>query len=159
MSREDLRKRTAIRVQAIVHRDGRVLMAKHQEGGQDYWCLPGGALEEGETPEEGALRELLEEACVEGRIIRQTGCALDVHGRNDTYTYLVDIGDQEPSLGHDPEVGADDILLVDIQWLALREIPERDRAFLWRAGLLSIPDFFEEVAGWGGEVSYPGSSG
>jgi len=130
-------------------------MARHEDEDGSIWCLPGGALEEGETPEEGALRELLEEACVEGRLLRQTGCALDVHGRNDTYTYLVDIGDQEPKLGRDPELEGGSAILTDIQWLALREIPERDRAFLWRAGLLSVPGFFDEVRRWGDEVSYP----
>lgn len=46
------------RVQAMVVRDGRVLMVKHRGGGEDYWCLPGGALEPGDTPEQGAVREL-----------------------------------------------------------------------------------------------------
>lgn len=32
------------------------------------WCLPGGFIEIGESPEEGALRELLEETSLEGRI-------------------------------------------------------------------------------------------
>ena len=146
------------RVQALVCRDGKILMAKHREGDRVYWCLPGGALEEGETPAEGALRELGEEACVEGRILRQTGCGLDHQGRNDVYTYLVDIGDQEPRLGHDPEVGRDEIILEDIVWLELREIPERDRAFMWNSGLMNAPGMVEEVSAWGDDISYPGES-
>jgi len=131
-------------------------MAKHREGGQDYWCLPGGALEQGETPEQGALRELHEEAQVIGRIVRPTSRALDIHGEDDTYTFLVDIGGQEPTLGHDPELHPDDAILVDVQWLTLHEIPERDRVFLWRSGLLNVPGFLEEIEGWGSDVSYPG---
>ena len=157
MSREEPRQRTGKRVQALVIRDRKVLMAKHREGDLTYWCLPGGALEVGETPEEGALRELQEEARVVGEIIRPTSRALDVLGEDDTYTFLVEIGDQEPMLGHDPEVDADQVILVDVQWLSLREIPERDRVFLWRSGLLNVPGFLEEVESWGPDISYPSS--
>jgi len=45
------------RVQAMVVRDGRVLMVRHRHRGEAYWCLLGGALEPGETPAEGALCE------------------------------------------------------------------------------------------------------
>ncbi|MGB2984191.1 MAG: NUDIX hydrolase [Candidatus Bipolaricaulia bacterium] len=155
MAIEDLQRRVATRVQAIVCRGGRILMAQHQERGMIYWCLPGGALEAGETPEAGALRELREEACVDGRVVRQTGCSLDDQGRIVAHTFLVDIGGQEPTLGHDPEVGADAPILVDLQWMALDEIPERDRAFLWRAGLLNVSGFLKEIEGWGDGISYP----
>jgi ADP-ribose pyrophosphatase YjhB (NUDIX family) len=145
------------RVQAIVVRDGRVLMVKHHHRGEAYWCLPGGALEPGETPEEGALRELGEECKVDGVIVRRTSFVLDVYA-GETYTFLVDIGDQRPSLGHDPEFAArgEAPILVDVQWLCLSEIPERDRAFLWAAGLLGVGDFLDEVERWGGDTSYPG---
>ena len=158
MTLEELKQRTGKRVQALVVRDRKILMAKHREGDLSYWCLPGGALEVGETPEEGALRELQEEAQVTGTIIRPTSRALDALGEDDTYTFFVEIGDQEPTLGHDPEVDADQVILVDIQWLSLREVPERDRVFLWRSGLLNVPEFIEEIESWGDDVSYPGSS-
>ena len=38
---------------------GRVLLARHSEGGT--WLLPGGAIEPGETPADAALREMWEE--------------------------------------------------------------------------------------------------
>jgi len=133
-------------------------MAKHQERGQTYWCLPGGALEDGEIPEEGVLRELHEEARVDGRVVRRTVHAFDAQEEVETYTYLVDISDQQPMLGHDPEVEPDSPILIDLQWLSLRQIPERDRAFLWRAGLLAVPGFLKEVTGWGDAISYPGCS-
>jgi ADP-ribose pyrophosphatase YjhB (NUDIX family) len=145
------------RVQAIVLRADRILMVQHSVGGDQWWCLPGGALEIGETPAQGALRELREECNVDGVIVRQT--ALMSRGRDDeTLTFLVDIGEQIPSLGCDPEVaaGKQALALVDVQWLRLRDIPERDRAFLWAAGLLGTGDFISEVERWGDDKSYPG---
>jgi ADP-ribose pyrophosphatase YjhB (NUDIX family) len=43
------------RVQAIIVRDGRVLMVRHRWYGEEWGCLPGGAQELGETPAQGAL--------------------------------------------------------------------------------------------------------
>ncbi len=76
-----------------------------------------------------------------------------------TFTFLVDIGDQTPSLGEDPEVaaGKQALALFDVQWLRLSEIRERDRAFLWTAGPLGVEGFWAEVSGWGDSISYPGS--
>lgn len=42
--------------------------------------------------------------------------------------------------------------------MRLAEISERDRAFLWAAGLLGTGAFFEEVRAWGGDPSYPGTA-
>jgi len=91
------------RVQAIVIRDRRVLIVKRRQAGAEWWCLPGGAQEPNETPEQGALRELREECHVDGVIVRQTSCA-SYPDDGDTYSFLVDIGDHNPSLGQDPEV-------------------------------------------------------
>ncbi len=129
-------------------------MAKHNVEGREYWCLPGRGLEGDETLEEGVLREVKEECSVQGRVIRLTSNLIEVSGA-ESFTYLVDIGDREPKLGLDPEVDPNAPILIDLQWLALEEIPERDRAFLWQAGLMTVPGFLEQVEGWGDAVSCP----
>jgi ADP-ribose pyrophosphatase YjhB (NUDIX family) len=51
--------------------EGRILLCKRSiEPRLGYWTIPSGFMENGETAEEGALREMREEALAEGRIDR-----------------------------------------------------------------------------------------
>ena len=51
---------------AVVTQNGKVLLCKRAiEPRQGFWTLPAGFMEEGESVEEGARREALEEACAE----------------------------------------------------------------------------------------------
>lgn len=143
------------RAQCIVLDTHRVLLVENRQDGVTWWCLPGGRIEEGETPEQAVLRELREECCVEGTIVRRTS-HVDYGGGDETYSFLVDIGSQRPRLGHDPNLPMAEQVIVDVVWRTLAEIPERDRAFLWAAGLLGVPHFWAEVEGWGNRTSYPG---
>ena len=122
--------------------------------GNNWWCLPGGGVEKGESPAEAVLRELEEECNVEGTIIKQVGMYSDVTGV-EFITYLVDIAAQDPHLGNDPEFEMHRQILKEIRWMTLAEIPERDRAYLWTAGLMNIPIFYDELTRWGDALSYP----
>lgn len=147
------------RAQCIVTRGRLILMAKHSQDGLEWWCLPGGGIEPGETPEQAALRELGEECGVTGRIVRQTSVYADPACDHAAYTFQIDIGTQSPTVGRDPEIAEDqEQVLKDIRWLSLAEIPERDRVFLWSAGLVAVPGFWEEVERWGGDLSYPATA-
>lgn len=129
-------------------------MVKNRQDEVEWWCLPGGGIEAGETPAEAALRELQEECCVDGLVVRQISMYSHVP-TDQTFTFLVDIGDQTPRMGTDPEFQEDNQALADVTWLTLAEIPERDRAFLWAAGLLGVDEFFAQVSQWGDSISYP----
>lgn len=122
--------------------------------GKTWWCLPGGGVEKGESPDEAILRELKEECCVEGKIIYMVGRYTDSTGA-EIITYLVDITDQDPHMGNDPEFAREHQILVEIRWMTLAEMPERDRAYLWAAGLMNIPVFYDELSSWGDSLSYP----
>lgn len=129
-------------------------MVKHRQLGVEWWCMPGGGVEDNETPAAAALRELQEECCVAGIIISQISDYVDDSGIN-TITYHIAIGNQEPRMGMDPEFAPDKQVMVNMKWLTLAEISERDRAYLFAAGLLSIPVFLNEVSTWGDTLSYP----
>lgn len=146
-----------VRVQSLVLRDDRILMIKVRENGQEWYCLPGGGLESGETFAQGALRELCEECSVQGTIVRLLGHMIFAPD-DEAVTFLVDIQDQEPVLGHDPEAEAASLpqSMVGLSWMRLDEVPERDRTYLWAAGLLGVGGFPALVESWGDAISYPG---
>lgn len=49
----------------VVIDNGRILLVRHRKGSRQYWVLPGGRLEYGETFAECAVRELKEETGLE----------------------------------------------------------------------------------------------
>ena len=145
------------RAQCLVVRDNKILMVKHSHKDDAWYCTPGGGIEEGETPPQAALRELQEECNVKGTVIKKTSEYCDPYDdENWFYTYYIDIGNQEPSLGCDPEDESDNPVLSEVRWMALCEISEVDRAFLWASGLIGIPQFAQELDNWERETSYPG---
>jgi ADP-ribose pyrophosphatase YjhB (NUDIX family) len=55
-----------IRVSAILHWRGRILLIRHEKDGNERWLLPGGGVQGGESLVEALQRELLEEIGVIG---------------------------------------------------------------------------------------------
>ena len=143
------------RAQCLVVRENKILMVKHKFGEDEWYCSPGGGIEKGETPEQAAIRELQEECNVSGVIIKKTSEYADPYDdANFFYTFHIDIGSQTPYLGYDPEESKTHSL-VEVRWIALDELSEMDRVFLWASGLLSIAQFAKELESWSREVSYP----
>ncbi len=140
------------RVQCLVIRDNKILMVNHKHDGKDYFTLPGGGIEEGETPKQGAKRELFEECLVVGSKLKLISKV--IHDNHYVYTFCADIGDQEPSLGEDPELRENPILM-GVLWRTLDSLSERDRAYLWASGLFYYDKFANELSSWGNDISYP----
>ena len=55
----------------IVRKQGQVLLMKRHKEGHNFFALPGGHIEQGESPEQAARRELLEETTVTVTDMRQ----------------------------------------------------------------------------------------
>ncbi|MBH1940652.1 NUDIX hydrolase [Mobilitalea sibirica] len=140
------------RAQCLVTRGNKILMVKHKQYGLEYYCLPGGGIEDGETPEDTAFRELQEECLVRGTNLRLISTV--IHDNHYNYTFHANIGAQEPMLGEDPEC-MDNPILVGVDWRTLDKLCERDRAYLWAAGLFYIEEFAKELDSWGDDISYP----
>ena len=104
----------------VLVRDGRVFLARRQGShGEDTWASAGGHLEWGETLEEGARREALEELGVTvGQL--QFLCISNILAYDRHYVdveFLADIGDQEPQLA-EPEAFS------EFGWFPLDELPQ-----------------------------------
>ena len=67
---------------AIIVQDGRILLTHELNSG--WWLIPGGGIEEGETPEECVIREVEEET---GVIVRPTEQFLMMHEYYEEYLY------------------------------------------------------------------------
>jgi 8-oxo-dGTP diphosphatase len=93
-------------VEITVFRNGKILSVNNRRWGG--FSAPGGKLEQNETPEEGARRELLEETGCEALSIRHIAGAMHKplkedpeHVRWFCTGFIADIGDQEPRKSED----------------------------------------------------------
>ena len=145
------------RSRSMVIRGNRILLVEHQLFGRDFFNLPGGGIEENETPEQAALRELEEECQVKGTLVRPLTVEYKPDLESRVFTFLVEIPeDAVAKAGIDPELPADEQSIIGVKWMRLDEIAERDRAYLFGAGLMRVPYFHDEVLMWDGEdISYP----
>ena len=112
--------RPQVGVGVVLVRDGRVFLAKRQGShGEASWASAGGHLEWGESLEECARRETLEELGVEVSNL-QFLCVSNILAYEKHYIdfeFLADIGEQEPWLA---EPGA----FSEFGWFPLDELPE-----------------------------------
>ena len=53
-----------IRVSAVLRWEDRVLLCRHEKSGREYWLLPGGGVNSGESLVEALRRELEEEVAI-----------------------------------------------------------------------------------------------
>jgi len=102
----------------VVSGDG-VLLVK-QSYTPDVWSLPGGRIEKGETPEEAARRELVEECAIEptDEPMRLLGSVLYTkeYKRDTVFLFACEIASQEPPT-------LDMTELMGYQWFPLAILP------------------------------------
>lgn len=64
----------------IIDHDNQCALFMHRiKNGQEYYTLCGGKLEQGETPEDGCLREIFEETSLTVELLHQAFYAEDMH--------------------------------------------------------------------------------
>lgn len=109
---------------ALLVRDGKVLLARRAvEPRQGAWDIVGGFLEPDETPEAGALREVLEETGLRARITRLVGMFPDTYGEDGTYTLNIYFEAAVPD--GVPQAQSD---VAELRWFAPDGLPD-DLAF------------------------------
>ena len=108
------------RAAAVIVRDGAVLMVHERSrrpGLQEWWTLPGGGVERGETPEQAVRREVLEET---GLVAKDVDYLWDMpYPSGMTSVFLVSVDDGEPVLGAGDGSGPE---AVGLDWVPLPEV-------------------------------------
>src|SRR5262245_2976554 len=135
--------RRDIRYQAAIVDDHRVLLlyVRDRETGEQFWLLPGGGPEAGETPEECICREMREETglevAVQGMLFATPDLPGGVYDWLHTYHCQVVSGTAFP--GSEPEVDGDGYVTIrDLAWVDLRDPAGWDAAILQDAFCLSL---------------------
>lgn len=88
---------------AIVIHDNKILLMHRKKDAHEYYAFPGGTVEECETLEHGALRELYEETSIKAEIVRLLYHVKVHKGMNmkDEYFFLCTYISGTPQLMHD----------------------------------------------------------
>ena len=113
-----------VAVGAVVFKNNRVLLVRRgQPPSEDLWAIPGGSVEIGETLQEAAEREILEETGITIRagepVYTFDAIVRDDNGRIRFHYVIVDlIGDYA---GGEPNAGDD---AIEARWVAAQEMKE-----------------------------------
>ena len=75
------------RAGVVLIEDNKVALIERHRAGLNYFVFPGGGVDEGESPEQGAIREAMEELGVEVLIKQKVA---EIHfGRTSTHVYFL----------------------------------------------------------------------
>jgi len=123
---------------AVTDEQGRVLMVRHnyKDEAKSIWMLPGGAIEEGETSRDAAIREVLEETGLIIRVGRLLWHVEEAGERGQRFVnfFEASVIGGKPELGEDPELGEGQVL-ADIRFFSRDEIPDLENVY---------PDFLRD---------------
>jgi ADP-ribose pyrophosphatase YjhB (NUDIX family) len=65
-----MEKNIRIRVAVVIPRENEILLVRHVKGNRQYWLIPGGGLNWGETIEDCARREIKEETNMDIKLLK-----------------------------------------------------------------------------------------
>ena len=146
------------RYQGAIARDHQILLLYGREdwgdGPREFWLVPGGGREQGESAEEAVRREMLEETQLEVRVERklldQPPHPSDTGGPyKRMVTYLCTPIGGEAVPGVEPEMSADVWVIPDVGWFDLRS--EED----WSEAILKHAITYDQLVAIRRQLGYP----
>ncbi|MDR3072881.1 MAG: NUDIX hydrolase [Clostridiales Family XIII bacterium] len=115
----------------ILNDEGKILFVRQQHEGKEIWMVPGGAIEAGETSQDAAIREVLEETGLVVDIERLLWHVEEVNearGQRFVNYFFAKIIGGKVELGTDPELGEAQVL-DDIGFFSKEDISEFDHVY------------------------------
>ncbi|XEC97322.1 NUDIX hydrolase [Paenibacillus tarimensis] len=116
----------ATRSSVAIIKDGYILMVRQMYKGEEIWTFPGGSIEEGETPEQAAIREVYEETDLKVEIIRPLVEVYNERIKGMYYCFLGTIIEGTVKLGHDPELKNHKQELKEVRWILIDELHDNN---------------------------------
>jgi 8-oxo-dGTP diphosphatase len=123
-------------VKVVVRREHEVLLVRHTYGRRREWDLPGGFINEGEAPQDAALRELEEEVGLRGqRPVALGAIVLRSSGRRDTVHGFAADADGAP-------LALDEGEIAEARWFAHDALPAETAPYTRRMVARAYWDLF-----------------
>ena len=129
---------TDLTVSAVVHHDGKYLLIEEMASGQRVLNQPGGHIESGETPEDAAVREALEESGCVIECNELIGVYLWIHPQ--TRQQFLRIVYDAKFVSCDENAPLDDGIIAR-RWMTLDDITDRVQMLRTPAVLRCIQDY------------------
>lgn len=116
--------RTNKRVSAVVTKDNKILLIHRRKEGDEYWVVPGGGVEEGETLEQGLVREVKEETSLD--IKKYSLIATFKENEIEHYFYKCELSEGEPVLGGPEAKANSDHNWFNPEWVNIEQLSDLD---------------------------------
>jgi 8-oxo-dGTP diphosphatase len=117
----------------VLIKENKVALIERHRAGLDYYVFPGGGVDEGETPEQAAIRETMEELGIEV-VIKQKVAEINLGPKSRQIYFLVEYvsgkfgtGTGEEFTDSDPN-DPDEGVYVPI-WMPIAELPRRTNIY------------------------------
>ena len=141
-----------IRAGIVLIRDNKVALIERHRAGMDYFVFPGGGMDKGETPEQTAVREAMEELGIEVAI-QQKIADIQLGQKSRQLYFLVEqtggefgTGTGEEYTDSDPD-NPDEGIYIPI-WMPIEQLPLYDNIYpasVARLVVRSVTEDWQEV--------------